>query len=122
MEEQSDLNRRRLSVHILPQASHDLADIVDHIAIDSLNAAHRMRERIMARIDQIAEHPGRGKPAQIPGLEERGIRFAGEGKYHIYYRADEQELLVFHVFHSARNITALHFSFKEKQKKEEEKI
>jgi len=114
MEQQQGNQNRPLEIRILPQANHDLTEIVEYIAKDSLNAAHRMRERIRDRIGQLAEHPGRGKPSQIPGLEQRGIRFAGEGRYHIYYQADEQRLLVLHVFHSARNITALNFSFKEK--------
>ena len=112
MEQQQGNQNRPLEIHILPQAAHDLTEIAAYIAKDSQSAAHQMRERIIARIAQLAEHPGRGKPSQIPGLEQRGIRFAGEGRYHIYYQADGRQLRILHVFHSARNITALNFKEK----------
>jgi plasmid stabilization system protein ParE len=114
MEQRQNNPNRPLKIHITPTASHDLTEISNYIAQDSMSAAHRMRERIVARIGQLAEYPGKGRPAQIPGLEQRGIRVAGEGRYHIYYQADEQALRIFHVFHSARRITALHFNSKEK--------
>ena len=114
MELQSNLSKP-LEIHITPDANRDLADIMMHIAKDSRTAAHRVRERILERIGELAVAPGRGKISQIPTLKERGVRFTSEGRYLIFYQAKEQEVHVHHIFHSARNISAYDFDFHEQE-------
>ena len=96
------LQKPPLEIKYSARALADLKEIVAYISKDSRDAALSMHDRIMERVSVLAEFPGRGKPVDEPAHRERGVRYAAEGKYYIFYHADAGQLKIIHVRHSAR--------------------
>ena len=64
-------------------------------------------EQMIEAVDRLADHPqmGRSRSALRPGL--RSIRFRG---YAIFYRIDNDRLVIVAVLHERRNHAALDFA------------
>lgn len=84
-----------------PEAAIDLDEIWDFIAEDSLDAADRVVEDILARIDKLVPFPDQGH--KRPDLTSRPLRFTVVHEYLIAYAPDEKPLWVFAVMHGRRS-------------------
>jgi len=99
--------KKPLEIVIQEEASVDLDVISDYIGLSSLLAAERLHFRIMSRIGDLADFPHIGKPAPDKTLADLGVRYIGEGKYHIYYEIVGNAVSILHIIHSARSGAAL---------------
>jgi plasmid stabilization system protein ParE len=84
-----------------PLAAKDIADIWTYIADDSLQAARRVREDILAAIRALVPFPNLGH--KRPDLTSRPLRFSVVREYLIAYAPDEKPLWVVAVIHGRRN-------------------
>jgi toxin ParE1/3/4 len=79
-------------------AGDDLAEIVDYIAADSPDAAQRVLDGILARIESLARHPLLG--SVCPYYPK--VRQLLYGNYVIYYSVARRDVLVRAIVHGTR--------------------
>jgi len=82
-------------------AKADLTEITDYIAADNPQAAQRVLDEILDRLDRISRTPGMGPSCKQYGKNMR--RFA-VGNYVIYYQPTAKGISVIRVLHGARNV------------------
>jgi addiction module RelE/StbE family toxin len=76
-------------------ALSDLDVIADYIALDNVEAARRLVQRVFQHVQQLAEHPESGlRPQELRGSRYRQIV---EPPCRIFYRYDGQYVLILHV-------------------------
>jgi toxin ParE1/3/4 len=79
-------------------ADDDLAEIVEHIAKDSPDAAERLLNGILARIAGLAQFPYLGSVCPHYSKTRQLIH----GNYIIYYSVSRREIVVRAIVHGAR--------------------
>jgi plasmid stabilization system protein ParE len=84
-----------------PEAQRDLDEIWEFICADSLDAADRVIEEILARFDSLVPFPSQGH--QRPDLTSSPLRFAIVRDYLIAYAPGETPLWVVAVMHGKRS-------------------
>ncbi len=89
------------SFHLHPEAAQDLTEIWEFIAEDSLLAAGRVREEILAAIRKLVPFPFQGHAR--PDLTRRPLRFQLVRGYLIAYAPEEKPLVVIAVLHGRRS-------------------
>ena len=84
------------------QAELDAIEIWVHIARRDPNAADRLVDRLTEMLDLLATQPMMGRAADhlLPGLRSIPVR-----DYLIFYRPDEEGIMVVRIIHGARQIT-----------------
>lgn len=88
------------SVRWTVEAAEDLASIKTYIERDSPRYAQLVIERIIERVDRIAEFPLAGR--MVPELGRQEIREVIHGSYRIVYWVDQDVQHVLTVFRSSR--------------------
>ena len=84
-----------------PLAAQDVADIWEHIADDSPQAARRMREELLVALRALVPFPNVGH--HRTDLTSRPLRFIVVREYLIAYAPDEKPLWVVAVMHGRRS-------------------
>jgi len=84
-----------------PEAANDITNIWEFIAEDNPVVAGRVREEILATIQNLVPFPRQGH--KRPDLTSRPLRFQTVRKYLIAYAPDEKPLLVIAVIHGSRS-------------------
>jgi toxin ParE1/3/4 len=85
------------------QASDDLGNIGDYIALNSEHFARLTIKNLKARIDILKTFPRSGRI--VPEKNEENIRELIEGNYRIIYEIISDELIyILTVYHSARGL------------------
>jgi plasmid stabilization system protein ParE len=88
-----------------PRARKDLFDVVDYIAADSLSAATRIRNEVLAAFVMLAERPGIGHSRE--DLTDQPLLFwSVRGRYTIVYRPNTAPLEVVRLLGPGRDIPA----------------
>ena len=78
----------------------DLDAIADYIALDNPNAASALVQRVVAHVEQLAEHPQSGsKPPELRGWRYRQIV---EPPCRVFYRHDADKVYILFVMRSER--------------------
>jgi plasmid stabilization system protein ParE len=78
----------------------DLDAIADYIALDNPSAASALVQRVVAHVEQLAEHPQSGsKPQELQGLRYRQIV---EPPCRVFYRHDADKVYILFVMRSER--------------------
>jgi toxin ParE1/3/4 len=89
-----------------PEAEEDLDNIWYYTAKESgsIMRANRLIDRITARFALLIRHPqlGRRRDDLTAGLRSFTI-----GRYIIFYRIEEEDVLILRVLHGSRDIAAL---------------
>lgn len=83
------------------RADTDLSEIVDHIALDNIDAAIAIDARFTELFEMLAQNPLAGR--ERPELES-GIRSFPAGNFHIFYRTWADDVLIVRVRHAARDL------------------
>ena len=85
-------------------AARDLRGIVEFIAADNPNAARRLAEAILAKIEGLSQRPMLGR--MVPERSDPAIREVILSPYRIIYRLEQQHeaLRVTRIWHAARGI------------------
>jgi plasmid stabilization system protein ParE len=84
-----------------PEAELDFTNIWDFIAADSPDAADRVTDEIIARLDGLVTFPHQGH--RRTDLTSRPLRFVTVYDYLIAYAPDEQPLWVVAIMHGSRS-------------------
>jgi len=84
-----------------PDALHDLEEIWEYIATDSLDAADRVREEIYDSIQSLVPFPHVGHSRS--DLTSRPLRFQIVHEHVIAYAPNEKPLAVIAILHGRRN-------------------
>ena len=90
-------------ITILQIARDDIAEIYFYISQDSKKAALSAIDRIIDKIDTLAEFPLIGKIIQDNELAKQGYRMITIDKYIIFYKIIKDEIVIYRVLHEARN-------------------
>ena len=91
-----------------PKARADLSDIWEYIQIDSIDAADRVVNEILARISHLVAFPQQG--FRRPEITSLPLRFVVVRRYLIAYAPDQDPLwviAVLHGMHSPRVLAAI---------------
>ena len=94
---------RAYDVNVLPMARDDIAEIYQYIALDNRSAALRMTDKIMDKLDSLAEFPERCRMVQDSALAKLGYRMLIIGNYIAFFKVFESEVLVYRVLHGKRD-------------------
>ena len=78
----------------------DLADILDHIAVESPSAARKVARRIKAITDLLLRHPEVGRLTDEEGIRRIDVR---PFPYLIFYEHLDDEIIIHAVRHGARD-------------------
>lgn len=86
------------------QALEDLASVWSYIARDDPDAATRLIERIESATHRLEKYPWLGEVDPRVGEYRRRLIV---GNYLVYYRVENESVIVLRVYHSARRIEDL---------------
>lgn len=78
----------------------DLDAIADYIALESPLAASELVKRVLAHVEQLADHPESG--SRPPELDRSRHRQIVEPPCRVFYRFDGHKVFVLHVMRSER--------------------
>ena len=92
-------------VALTSPARADLDAIWNYIAQDNLSAADRLIDEIFHRCSVFAAQPAAAAPADR--FQAAGLRYFAVGRYVVFYRPEEDGILVIRVLHGARNLEEL---------------
>ena len=95
------MSRFRLS----PEAARDIEDILEYIAQDSVPAARRVRQALLAACRRLAEHPGMGHRRE--DLTDKPVRFFPVYSFLIIYDPATTPLEIVRVLRGAQDIPAI---------------
>jgi toxin ParE1/3/4 len=86
-------------------AARDLADIIDSIALDNLQAAEDVYRALMTSANRLCDFPEIGHPGRLPGTREWRVASL---PYLLVYQVSADTVTIIAVFHGARDLpTAL---------------
>lgn len=78
----------------------DLEAIADYIALEDPAAAAELVQRVLAHVEQLAEHPESG--VRVPELGRSRYRQLVEPPCRIFYRHEGQRVFIVHVMRTER--------------------
>lgn len=78
----------------------DLEAIADYIALENPAAATELVQRVLAHVDQLAEHPQSG--VRVPELGRSRYRQLVEPPCRVFYRHDGPRVFIVHVMRTER--------------------
>lgn len=83
-----------------PRALDDLEALLDYIGRDAPASAHRFGEKILARVESLAEFPDSG--SFVPEDKTQTYREVFQGKYRIIFRTEPNLVVVVAIQHGSR--------------------
>lgn len=92
---------RPLTLLLTRRAAAHLGSIQEFIAQENPAAARRVGERIKSAFELLCEFPDVGRPGMQSGTREWVVRGL---PYIVVYTAVESSLVIFGVYHGARNV------------------
>jgi plasmid stabilization system protein ParE len=93
----------KYKIKVLQIAREDLGEIYFYIASDNPQAAINMTNKIIDRIDALAELPFLGKIVPENELAKREFRMVIVDNYIVFYKVIDEEILVYRVLHGMRD-------------------
>jgi plasmid stabilization system protein ParE len=78
----------------------DLEAIADYIALENPAAAAELVQRVLAHVEQLAEHPESG--VRVPELGRSRYRQLVQPPCRVFYRHEEQRVFIVHVMRTER--------------------
>jgi len=88
-----------------PEAARDINDLWEYIARDSLRAARRVRQELLAACRRLAAHPGMGHRRE--DLTDKPVRFFPVYSFLVIYDPATTQLEIVRVLGGAQDITAI---------------
>jgi len=99
--------KSRLSLKILPVAREDLEETIDYISEDSISAAEKLLFKINSALTNLTEYPLIGKTYKETKLPYRGYRYIVVDDYLIFYKIENNSIVVYRIIHGARNYKSI---------------
>jgi plasmid stabilization system protein ParE len=78
----------------------DLEAIADYIALENPAAASELVQRVLAHVEQLAEHPQSG--VRVPELGRSRYRQLVQPPCRVFYRHEGQRVFIVHVMRTER--------------------
>lgn len=94
-------------VEFSDEAESDLEQIADYIARDSPRRALTFVQELRGKCEALATTP-KGFPL-VSRYEQHGIRRRVHGNYLIFYRMEDEYVVIVHVLHGAMDYAAILF-------------
>lgn len=95
------------TIRYLWTAVRDLSEIVEYIGKDSTSAAVSVVDKFDKNISNLGMHPLLGFIPKDPRLERLGYRVLVVDKYLIFYKINENSILIYRILHGARRYSPL---------------
>ena len=95
------------NVYVLPVAKGDVAEIYHYIAFDNPNAALRVTDEILDKIDTLNEFPERCPMVPDSVLAKQGYRMLIIEPYIAFFKVFKEDVLVYRVLHGKRDYPQL---------------
>ncbi len=90
---------------LVPEARKDLAELLDYIAADSVDAALRVHDRFVEIFELLAEHPDAGHYRD--DLTSRPVRFFPVYSYLVVYSDGSAPLEIVRVLGGAQDVESI---------------
>lgn len=90
-----------MTITFAPEAADDLAALVEYLHERNPQAALAMADGIFRLIERLAAKEFEGPECELRRTRER-VRSWPVRPYRIYYRCEDDELVVLRIYHSAR--------------------
>jgi toxin ParE1/3/4 len=87
-----------------PRAIDDFENLLTYIAKDAPAAAHRFAQKLIQRVELLADHPLMG--SYVAEDFSRTYREVRQGNYRVLYRSDADTVYIVAVHHAARLLDA----------------
>ncbi|WP_054693188.1 type II toxin-antitoxin system RelE/ParE family toxin [Syntrophomonas palmitatica] len=97
----------KYKIRVLQIAREDLGEIYFYIASDNPQAALSMTNKIIDKIDTLAELPFLGKTVPDSELAKREFRMLIVDSYIVFYKVIDEEIIVYRVLHGTRDYSDL---------------
>ena len=105
--ERGSVPPRKQPVRLLALAEEDLAEIYEYVVAENIAAADRILTRIEKHLASLASQPMLGRIPRDPDIARLGCRYLTIGDYLAFYRTEPAAVLVYRMFHGARDYTDL---------------
>ena len=89
-------------------ADRQASEVVETIAGDNPDAAHRWLNRVLEQTRSLASFPDRGR--LVPELRRSDVRELLVHPYRIVYRRDDAEIIILLIHHDRRRLGSLDVS------------
>jgi toxin ParE1/3/4 len=88
-------------------AENDLTELWEYIAVDNKPSAEQYLETVLSKIEELAERPtiGRQRPEIAAGLRSYLVK-----KHVIFYRQTGNNIHIYRILHTARDLDDIAFS------------
>ena len=93
----------KYTVRLLPVAEEDLDEIVAYVALDNLEAALKLAERIESDLATLSSFPELGRIPRDSDLREVGYRYLIVVNYLVFYTVEKRTVIVHRILHGARD-------------------
>ncbi len=93
----------KYTVRPLPVAEEDLDEIVAYVALDNLEAALKLAERIESDLAMLSTSPELGRIPRDSDLRETGYRYLIVVNYLVFYTVEKRTVIVHRILHGARD-------------------
>ncbi len=88
-------------------AEEDLDEIVAYDALDNLEAALKLAERIESDLAMLSNFPELGRIPRDSDLREAGYRYLIVVNYLVFYTVEKRTVIVHRILHGARDYKEL---------------
>ena len=97
----------RYQVRLLPVAEEDLEEVVAYVALDNLQAALKLADRIEADLEKLSSFPKLGRIPRDSDLRESGYRYLIIGDYLAFYTVEGRSVIVHRILPGKRDYKEL---------------
>ena len=94
-------------VRLLPVAEEDLDEIVAYVALDNLQAASKLADRIETRLGSLSSFPRLGRIPRDSDLRDAGYRYLIIGDYLAFFTVEKHTVIVHRILHGTRDYREL---------------
>jgi toxin ParE1/3/4 len=97
----------KLELYITPQADQDIDEQFAFISVGSENKARKFYEAVFQTMEDLAQMPYKGAVCRFAEAELHGLRrwhVKGFMKHLIFYRMEEDTLVIVRILHAARDL------------------
>ena len=89
-------------VRILRRAQADIIEIRNYVERDNPRGAKRLVDKLLDRIESLAQLPELGVVPSDDYLQARGFRVVIEGEYLIFYKVLRRQVRLYRILHGRR--------------------
>ena len=97
------MKRTKTTIRLLAAAERDFADIIDYVLAENPLAAMDIAERIEKNLLNLQANPQLGRIPDDEQLLRMGYRYLIVLDFLIFYKIEEQTILIYRIIDGARN-------------------